>query len=128
MTQWQEFEARQGDAQASGNYICGADPLGLILVSGPDARDFLQNQLSNDINLIDESSLQLSSYSTPKGRMLGIFRVVQVSNGYLLVTPRSIVSSLLPQLYKYIVQSQVSLADASDSGDAVVAHVQRFES
>ncbi len=114
MIHWQQFEARRSDVIASENYLCSADEIGLILVTGENAHDFLQNQLSNDINLIDESSLQLSSYSTPKGRMLGIFRVVQVSNGYLLVTPRSIVSSLLPQLYKYIVQSQVSLADASD--------------
>ena len=79
-----------------------------------DATDFLQNQLSNDINLIDESRYQLSSYSTPKGRMLGIFRVIRVSNGYLLLTTASMVVPLLEQLYKYIVQSQVTLADASD--------------
>ena len=114
MTQWQEFEARQGDAQASGNYICGADPLGLILVSGPDARDFLQNQLSNDIDFIDESRYQMSSYSTPKGRLVGIFRVIRVSNGYLLLTRRDMVMPLLERLFKYKVRAEVQLADASD--------------
>jgi len=54
MNQWQEFEAQQGDQQALQNFICGADQLGLILVNGVDARDFLQNQLSNDIDFIDE--------------------------------------------------------------------------
>lgn len=114
MIHWQQFEARNSDVIASGNFICSADEVGLILVTGADALDFLQNQLSNDVTLIDESSLQLSSYSTPKGRMLGIFRVIQVSNGYLLVTTRSMVMPLLQQLYKYIVQAQVTLADASD--------------
>ena len=114
MIHWQEFKDRNSDVVASENYICSADEIGLILVSGNDARDFLQNQLSNDIGLIDEESLQISSYSTPKGRMLGIFRVVQVSNGYILVTVRSMVMPLLQQLFKYIVQSQVTLADASD--------------
>lgn len=99
---------------ASTDFICAADELGLILVSGEDAAEFLQNQLSNDINLIDESRFQLSSYSTPKGRMLGIFRVIQVSNGYLLLTTKSMVLPLLEQLFKFIVQSQVALADASD--------------
>jgi len=103
MTQWQEFEAQQGDRQALGNFICGAD-----------ARDFLQNQLSNDIDFIDESRYQLSSYSTPKGRMVGIFRVIRISNGYLLLTPRSMVLPLLERLFRYIVQAQVTLADASD--------------
>lgn len=114
MIQWQQFEQRRSDSVATNNFICSADEVGVILVSGPDAQDFLQNQLSNDIERIDEKHLQLSSYSTPKGRMLGIFRVVQVSNGYLLLTPREMVGQLLPQLYKYIVQSQVNLADASD--------------
>jgi folate-binding protein YgfZ len=114
MIHWQEFKDRKSDVVANDNYICSADEIGLILVSGADARDFLQNQLSNDIDLIDEASLQLSSYSTPKGRMLGIFRVIQVSNGYILVTVRSMVLPLLQQLFKYIVQAQVTLADASD--------------
>ncbi len=114
MIHWQQFEARNSDVSASENFICSTDEIGLILVSGDDASDFLQNQLSNDITLIDESRLQLSSYSTPKGRMLGIFRVIQVSNGYILVTTRSMVMPLLQQLYKYIVQSKVTLADASD--------------
>ena len=46
--------------------------------------------------------------------MLGIFRVIQVSNGYLLLTARSMVLPLLERLYHYIVHSEVQLADASD--------------
>jgi folate-binding protein YgfZ len=114
MNQWQEFQAKQNDAQATENFICAADEMGLILVNGADATDFLQNQLSNDITFIDENSYQLSSYSTPKGRLVGIFRIIRISNGYLLVTARSMVLPLLERLHWYIVQSQVTLADASD--------------
>jgi len=114
MKQWQEFYGKQSNARVNANFVCAADELGLILVSGADAGEFLQNQLSNDIDFIDESRSQLSSYSTPKGRMLGIFRVIQISNGYLLITTRSMVLPLLEILYKYIVQAQVTLADASD--------------
>ncbi|MDH3537179.1 MAG: folate-binding protein [Gammaproteobacteria bacterium] len=114
MKQWQDFSGRRSDLVATDNFICAADDLGLIMVGGPDARDFLQNQLSNDIDLIDESRLQLSSYSTPKGRMVGIFRVIQVSNGYLLLTVKSMIMPLLERLYRFIVQSRVTLADASD--------------
>ncbi len=114
MNQWQEFKTRQSDTLASAEFMCAADELGLIMVSGEDASEFLQNQLSNDIKLIDQTRFQLSSYSTPKGRMLGVFRVIQVSNGYLLLTTRGMVQSLLEQLFKYIVQAKVTLADASD--------------
>ena len=114
MNHWQEFKGKQSDAQATENFICAADELGLILVNGADATDFLQNQLSNDITFIDESSYQLSSYSTPKGRLVGIFRIVRISNGYILVTTRSMVLPLLERLHWYIVQAEVTLADASD--------------
>jgi hypothetical protein len=114
MKQWQEFAAKQSTAQATDNFICAADEWGLILVNGADATDFLQNQLSNDIHLIDENHYQLSSYSTPKGRLVGIFRIIRISNGYILVTARSMVLPLLERLYRYIVQAQVTVADASD--------------
>jgi folate-binding protein YgfZ len=114
MIKWQEFQAKKSDSIATTDFICALDDLGVILVSGDDAADFLQNQLSNDIYLIDESRFQMSSYSTPKGRMLGIFRVIQVSNGYLLLTVKSMVLPLLEKLYHYIVQAKVNLADASD--------------
>jgi tRNA-modifying protein YgfZ len=114
MKQWQDFAATHGGAQATQNFICNADELGLILVNGADARDFLQNQLSHDIDLIDESRYQLSSYSTPKGRLVGIFRVIRITNGYLLVTTRAMVLPLLERLVRYVVQAEVTLADASD--------------
>lgn len=114
MIEWQQFIETQPQGLAEQNFICDASQLGLILVTGEDARDFLQNQLSNDIDFIDETSHQLSSYSTPKGRMLGIVRVIQISNGYILVTTRAMVVPLLERLFHYIVQAKVNLADASD--------------
>lgn len=114
MNQWQAFEARKSERLAEREYICDADPLGLILVSGTDARDFLHNQVSSDIDQADETRLQLSSYSTPKGRMVGIFRIIPVSNGYLLLTHKSMVLPLLERLFKFVVRADVRLADASD--------------
>lgn len=114
MKQWQDFSATRDGATQRDNFICTADELGLILVNGEDATDFLQNQLSNDIALLDESHFQMSSYSTPKGRMIGIFRVIRISNGYILVTTRAMVLPLLERLFKFILRARVTLADASD--------------
>lgn len=113
MSDWQQFIQSQKIEGSDDEYICDASDLGLILVNGSDAHSFLQNQLSNDINLIDENSYQLTSYSTPKGRMLGIFRVVKIENGYLLIMPKSILPAIIQRLQMYVVQAQVTLADAS---------------
>jgi len=127
MKQWQEFDAARSETQATRDFICNADGLGLILVNGADAREFLQNQLSNDIDFIDESRYQLSSYSTPKGRLVGIFRVIRITNGYILVTSRAMVLPLLERLYKYVVQAQVTLADASDYFARIMLQTDRAE-
>jgi folate-binding Fe-S cluster repair protein YgfZ len=80
MKDWQTFVETQAAAIETSNFICDASELGLILVTGDDAESFLQNQFSNDIGHIDETSFQLSSYSTPKGRLLAIFQIVQISS------------------------------------------------
>ena len=113
MEDWQAFVQSKSSNLVSDDFICDASDLGLILVTGDDAEEFLQNQLSNDITLIDETRFQLSAYSTPKGRMLGIFRVVRISNGYILITPHSLVNSLLQRLQMFVIQFNVVLADAS---------------
>ena len=114
MKDWQTFVETQASAMKTSNFICDASELGLILVTGEDAENFLQNQFSNDIGHIDESRFQLSSYSTPKGRLLAIFQIVQISNGYLLITPLSLVESLLQRLQMFVIQAKVNLANASD--------------
>ena len=119
MKDWQIFVEAQVTEMETSNFICDASQTGLILVTGEDAKSFLQNQFSNDINHIDETRFQLSSYSTPKGRLLAIFQIVEISNGYLLITPASLVESLLQRLQMFVIQAKVNLADAS-------AHFARF--
>lgn len=113
MENWQSFIESQSTKIEVENFICDASELGLILVNGDDAESFLQNQLSNDISHIDESKFQLSAYSTAKGRMLAIFQVVRISSGFILITPLSMVESLLQRLQMFVIQAKVSLADAS---------------
>lgn len=127
MNQWRDFSASRGGATTRENFICAADELGLLLVNGEDATEFLQNQLSNDISRIDESRFQMSSYSTPKGRMLGVFRVIRISNGYLLVTTRAMLLPLMERLFHYILQARVNLADASDHFARIALQGDRIE-
>ncbi len=113
MSDWQSFIDNQSAKMHDANYICDASQLGLILITGQDAESFLQNQFSNDIQEIADQHFQLSSYSTPKGRMLAIFRIFGIDNGYILVLPASLVTSVLQRLQHYVVQAKVTLTDAS---------------
>ncbi len=113
MKDWQAFIDSQPAKMETGNFICDAGELGLILVNGDDADNFLQNQLSNDISRIDETRFQLSAYSTAKGRMLAILQVVRISNGFILITPLGMVEPLLQRLQMFVIQAKITLADAS---------------
>ncbi len=116
MNQWSEFLAGQNiQALQLNNSICALQDMSLLYVGGEDATDFLQNQLSNDINAIDDQTIQISSFSNAKGRMLGIFRVIKIDGGYLLLMPSSILPSMQQKLQKFIIRSRVILADISDS-------------
>jgi folate-binding protein YgfZ len=127
MKDWQDFIQNQPGAVFTRNFIADADDIGLILVTGADAQVFLQNQLSNDITHIDKTKSQLSSYSTAKGRMLGIFRIVQIDNGYILITTKSLVADLLSRLQMFVLSSQVSLADACGHFARFVVHTDQLD-
>jgi folate-binding protein YgfZ len=127
MKDWQDFTQTQPSALFTRNFIADADDLGLILVTGDDAQSFLQNQLSNDISHIDKTKSQLSSYSTAKGRMLGIFRIMQIDNGYILITIKSLVVDLISRLQMFVLSSKVSVADASAHFARFVVHTDQLD-
>ena len=57
---------------------------GIIYVSGPDAKDFLQNLISNDINKVTDNSSCFASLLTPQGKFLFEFIVVKHKSGYFI--------------------------------------------
>lgn len=116
MNKWQEFTtSQQALSTQSQNTLCALSDSGILYIGGEDAQEFLQNQLSNDISHIDANKAQLSSFSNAKGRMIAIFRVIQIDGGYLLIMPKSILQQVMQQLQKYVIRAQVVMADITDS-------------
>ena len=94
--------------------LCALADTGLIRVSGEDARDFLQGQLTNDIGQVTPEQGQLSAYCTPKGRMLAIFIVFQRGDALYLQLPLERLQPVLKRLRMFVLRSRVTLEDASD--------------
>lgn len=88
--------------------------LGLIRASGKDARDFLQGQLTNDIRQLSAEHSQLSSYCSPKGRMLAAFRLFEREGAIYLQLPRDVLPAILKRLRMFVMRAEVTLDDASD--------------
>ena len=88
--------------------------LGLIRVSGEDAETFLQGQLSNDVREVSDSHFQMSSYCTPKGRMLANFVLFRHAGDYLLQMPQELLPAILKRMTMFVLMSKVQVTDASD--------------
>ena len=99
----------------NGSILSDLSNLGLIAAYGPDARQFLQNQLTNDISLVSESQSQLNGYCNPKGRLFTLFDVFQRGDTFYLQLARELIDPLLKRLRMYVLNSKVTLEDASDS-------------
>lgn len=125
-TQWHTFIENQGHydtdgdvtfTQADENAPCQKFDLsryGIIQISGEDKQTFLQGQLTSDTRDISESTSQLSSYCTPKGRMLASFRIFQQGEDWYVLIPRDRLESTLKRLQMFVLMSKVSLSDMSN--------------
>jgi folate-binding protein YgfZ len=89
--------------------------LGLVRASGADLRDFLQGQLTSDVKAVTPTQAQMSSYCSPKGRMLGSFLVFQRGDDLYLQLPGERLEALLKRLRMFVLRAQVTLDDVSDS-------------
>ncbi len=94
--------------------LCDLPDLGLIRISGEDARDFLQGQLTNDIGLVDEHRGQLSALCDHKGRMFALFTIFQRDEQLYLQLPLERLSAILTRLRMFVLRSKVTLEDATD--------------
>lgn len=112
--------ANFGDPQAElsaalgGDILCDLSHFALIRASGEDSSTFLQGQFSNDVRQVSASHHQLSSYCSPKGRMLALFRLFQRDDAYYLSLPQELLEGTLKRLQMFVLMSKVSLENAGE--------------
>jgi len=94
------------------------DDHGLLLVQGPDAKKFLQGQVTCDIDALFDSkpsTSTLGAHCTPKGRMLFSFRAFLLDEDTIALSiVKSLITDAKKALEKYSVFSKVEIVDASD--------------
>ena len=57
---------------------------GIISVLGKDSKEFLQNIITNDINIVNKDNSIFSGIFTPQGKYLYEFFIVKSNDGYFL--------------------------------------------
>lgn len=107
---------------------------GLLSVSGPDARDFLHAQLTNDILNLPPERAVLAGWCSAKGRLLATFLVIPAPQGFLLQVARDLAAAVAKRLSMFVLRSKVEVADESEAWaqfgvwDAPGAGAVRWES
>ena len=100
---------------------------GIISVLGKDSKEFLQNIITNDINIVNRDNSIFSGIFTPQGKYLYEFFIVKSNDGYFLDCSEEFVGELKVFLEKYKLNSDVEIKDIS--GEYVVGIIsnEKFE-
>ncbi|HZF15617.1 MAG TPA: hypothetical protein VE046_06710 [Steroidobacteraceae bacterium] len=85
------------------------ESLAVIEITGADAEVFLNGQLSNDVSGLLEGEQQLTSYNTPKGRVVAVLTLQREGDRLLAALPRELADALLERLRKYVMRAKVAL-------------------
>ena len=86
----------------------------ILYINGQDAKDFLQNLISNDINKVSDSSSCFASLFTPQGKFLYEFIVVKHKTGYFIDCEKSQSEEIFKQLNLYKIRTKVEILNLSN--------------
>ena len=82
---------------------------GKLALTGPDAKAFLQGQVTNDIEGLEPGRGCYAAFLTHKGKMLGDLRVLDLGDELLLDTERSSLQELFNMIRRFKLGSDVEL-------------------
>ena len=75
----------------------------IIQISGLDSAEFLQGQITNDVNLASSDQMLRSAICNVKGRVLAVFKILKVGADFHIFLNKSIAEKFKFHLEKYSV-------------------------
>ena len=86
----------------------------ILFINGDDAKDFLQNIISNNINKVTDDNSCFTSLLTPQGKFLYEFFIIKHKSGFLIDCEKSQIDGLYKQLKLYQLRSKVEILNLSN--------------
>ena len=99
----------------------------ILYINGEDAREFLQNLISNDINKVNENNSCFTSLLSPQGKFLYEFIIVKHKSGYLIDCEKSQADQLFKQLSIYKLRSRVEILNLSNEFVVAAFSYKKFQ-
>ncbi len=110
------------------NSACILEDRGVLFINGMDARDFLQNIITNDINKVTDNSSCFASLLTPQGKFLFDFIVVKHKKGYFIDCEKIQIDELFKQLSLYKLRSDIQILNLSNEFVVAALSYEKFKS
>ncbi len=99
---------------------------GLISITGDDAKEYLQNIITNDINKVTKINSIFAALLSPQGKYLFDFFVIKDDEGYLLDCDGNSVKELVVNLSKLITPITNSLDKSFISTSDLSLYLERL--
>ena len=96
---------------------------GLLYINGDEAKEFLQNIITNNIENVSEDRSCFSVLLTPQGKYLYDFIIIKHKSGFLLDCEKEIIDDLYKKLNLYKLRSKVEILNLSN--EFVVASLSK---
>ena len=96
---------------------------GLLYINGDEAKEFLQNIITNNIENVSEDRSCFSVLLTPQGKYLYDFIIIKHKSGFLLDCEKEIIDDLYKKLNLYKIRSKVEILNLSN--EFVVASLSK---
>ena len=90
------------------------DDRAILYVNGEDAKEFLQNLISNDVNKVSITNSCFTSLLSPQGKFLFEFIIIKHKSGYIIDCEKPQVDELFKQLSVYKLRSKVEILNLSN--------------
>ena len=110
------------------NSACILEDRGILFVEGAEARDFLQNIITNDINKVSETKSCFASILTPQGKFLFDFIITKHKKGYFIDCEKLQIDELFKQLTLYKLRSDIQILNLSNEFVVVALGYEKFKS
>jgi folate-binding protein YgfZ len=86
----------------------------LLKLSGGDTQTFLQGQLSNDIDGLEEGEVQLNAYCQHQGKIIALLWVMKRDDDFYLSFPSDLAEIITKRLTMFKMMSAVEITDVSN--------------
>ena len=108
------------------NEVITLQDRGFIQVNGTDAKEFLQNIVTNNVEKVTLESTLFSSILTPQGKYLFDFFIIKLKDSYLIECEKKTTSEIIKLLNFYKLRSKVDLVDLNEKYTVAIISLEKF--